>query len=70
MKIYSWVDFHLSNTQAWVRNSTPPQVCVTAWDRIWDKLGPMITALNLGLRPDNEGRRYKETPSLIGWAQT
>ena len=23
MKISSWVDFHLSNTQAWVRNSTP-----------------------------------------------
>ena len=27
MKISSWVDFHLSNTQAWVRNSTPPLIC-------------------------------------------
>ena len=26
--------------------------------------------LILGLRPDNERRRYKVTPSLIGWAQT
>ena len=24
----------------------------------------------LGLRPANERRRYKVTPSLIGWAQT
>ena len=29
MKISSWVDFHLSNTQAWVRNSTPPQILIT-----------------------------------------
>ena len=28
------------------------------------------TALILGLRPANERRRYKLTPSLIGWAQT
>ena len=27
-------------------------------------------ALILGLRPANERRRYKVTPSLIGWAQT
>ena len=27
MKISSWVDFHLSNTQAWVRNSTTPPIC-------------------------------------------
>ena len=26
--------------------------------------------LILGLRPANERRRYKVTPSLIGWAQT
>ena len=26
MKIFSWVDFHLSNTQSWVRNSTPPKI--------------------------------------------
>ena len=24
----------------------------------------------LGLRPANDRRRYKVTPSLIGWAQT
>ena len=28
------------------------------------------SGLNLGLRPANERRRYKITPSLIGWAQT
>ena len=28
------------------------------------------TGLVLGLRPANERRRYKVTPSLIGWAQT
>ena len=27
-------------------------------------------ALILGMRPANERRRYKITPSLIGWAQT
>ena len=31
---------------------------------------PSFTGLNLGLRPANERRRYKVTPSLIGWAQT
>ena len=29
-----------------------------------------ITGLILGLRPSNERRRYKVTPSFIGWAQT
>ena len=29
-----------------------------------------ITGLILGLRSANERRRYKVTPSLIGWAQT
>ena len=28
------------------------------------------TGLILGLRPANERRRYKVTPSFIGWAQT
>ena len=28
-----------------------------------------ITGLVLGLRPAIEGRRYKVTPSFIGWAQ-
>ena len=27
------------------------------------------TKLILGLRPANERRPYKETPSLIGWVQ-
>ena len=29
--------------------------------------GPVLI---LGLHPTNERRRYKVTPSLIGWAQT
>ena len=29
-----------------------------------------VTGLILGLHPANERRRYKVTPSLIGWAQT
>ena len=33
-------------------------------------LWPIFTCLILGLRPANERRRYKVTPSLIGWAQT
>ena len=28
------------------------------------------TGLTLGLHPANERRRYKVTPSLIGWVQT
>ena len=36
-----------------------------------DALAPDISlGLILGLRPADEGRRYKVTPSLIGWAQT
>ena len=33
-------------------------------------LSEMNTGLILGLHPVNERRRYKVTPSLIGWAQT
>ena len=29
-----------------------------------------ISGLILGLHPANERRRYKVTPSLIGWVQT
>ena len=29
-----------------------------------------LTGMILGLLPANERRRYKVTPSLIGWAQT
>ena len=29
-----------------------------------------LSGLILDLRPANERRRYKVTPSLIGWAQT
>ena len=32
--------------------------------------GPASTGLILGLYPANGRRRYKVTPSLIGWAQT
>ena len=32
--------------------------------------GDIVTGLILGLRPANERRRYKVTPSSIGWAQT
>ena len=38
MKISSWVDFHLSNTQAWVRNSTPSQLKYPP-----NHYGPMMT---------------------------
>ena len=34
------------------------------------KTWPNYTGLVLGLHPVNETRRYKVTPSLIGWAQT
>ena len=32
---------------------------------VWYNTGPIT-----GLHPANERRRYKVTPSLIGWAQT
>ena len=38
-------------------------------DVIWC-CGMLNTGLIVGLRPANERRRYKVTPSLIGWAQT
>ena len=41
--------------------------------RWWDQQGVKIlqnTGLVLGLRPANGRRRYKVTPSLIGWGQT
>ena len=43
--------------------------------QIFSEITPMaspsyITKLILGLHPANKRRRYKVTPSLIGWAQT
>ena len=35
-----------------------------------DWMSKYISGLILGLRPADERRRYKVTPSLIGWAQT
>ena len=32
--------------------------------------GYVLTGLILSLQPDKERRRYKVTPSLIGWAET
>ena len=37
------------------------------WSKEWSNLRAVWI---LGLRPANERRRYKVTPSLIGWAQT
>ena len=41
-------------------------------DKVWLFHVPdhMRSGLILGLRSANERRRYKVTPSLIGWAQT
>ena len=38
-------------------------------NRLYD-ISTMYVGLILGLRPASERRRYKVTPSLIGWAQT
>ena len=45
-----------------IYNSTAPSTTTT--------LTMMLPRLILGLHPANERRRYKVTPSLIGWAQT
>ena len=39
-------------------------------DIVYNHVGTAVPGLILGLRPANERRRYKVTPSLIGWAQT
>ena len=36
---------------------------------LWLDEHASITGMILGLRSANERRRYKVTPSLIGWAQ-
>ena len=40
---------------------------ISDWIYEWDNA---LSGLILGLHPGNERRRYKVTPSLIGWAQT
>ena len=42
---------------------------VTKWRRL-SFAGHKPRRLILGMRLANEGRRYKVTPSLVGWAQT
>ena len=39
------------------------------WEVIIDVVTCDMSGLILGLRPANERRRYKVTPSLIGWVQ-
>ena len=43
---------------------------VHIYDTVLALLEIQITGLILGLHPANERRRYKVTPSLIGWAQS
>ena len=40
------------------------------WFHTKEYFGSGIAGLIMGLHPANERRRYKVTPSLIGWAQT
>ena len=51
-----------------VRNSVKPKQHTDA-DQ-YKKAITIMSGLILGLRPAYEKRRYKVTPSLIGWAQT
>ena len=37
MKTFSWVDFNMSNTQAWVRNSTPPSDNKPLLSQCWSR---------------------------------
>ena len=52
---------HLGNKKA----SSMDQV--SEW---WEVILVYHSGLILGLRQTNKRRRYKVTPSLIGWAQT
>ena len=45
-------------------------ILVHIWSMLFEEHFIGIHGLILGLRPANERRRYKVTPSLIGWAQT
>ena len=76
MLILLWLQ-HLMNLTLWPWSPLSPEIKRDT--KLWCVLLPPITktppdywhpGLNLGLRPDNEGRRYNVTPSLIGWAQT
>ena len=49
----------------------PPKERDPLIDELWkEEVGDVSSGLILGLCPANERRRYKVTPSLIGWAQT
>ena len=75
---------HGQNSRSTEQNGSPLLTCNfnhvnVTWDIVprFELLhGPVsiqceaITGLILGLHPANERRRYKVTPSLIGWAQT
>ena len=43
---------------------------ITSDNKLGNCIDYYVTGLILGLRPANGRRRYKVTPSLIGWAQT
>ena len=42
----------------------------SALDSVSGLYAASLSGLIFGLHPANERRRYKVTPSLIGWAQT
>ena len=54
-----YICYHINNATHW---------CICMHNMVNEKLD--ISWLILGLRPANERRRYKVSPSLIGWAQT
>ena len=62
----------IKSTQLVLISGTPGDIsssgAKSSNEAVW--LDLKISGLILGLRPANERRRYKVTPSLIGWAQT
>ena len=69
MKISSWVDFHLSNTQAWVRNSTPPllqlECCQTSLKIRPAILNDIMGSLKLKNNPGNQRNIEYNIPNFV-----
>ena len=73
-KVSNWLSYS-NHTLSWSRtmfyDTSSPVKMLGYISILWPWPSRNIdTKLILGLRPANERRRYKVTPSLIGWAQS
>ena len=67
--MYTYTNIYHVSTNKWVCGKYNKYNVQSLLSNVQWAKGKTVAGLILGLRQANERRRYKVTPSLIGWAQ-